>query len=101
MRKHYHLIGIGGIGMGALASLLLAKGHRVSGSDLKASDLTGRLKENGAEITIGHDASNVREPDFVVYSSAVSIANPERIESVSRKIPLLRRAEVLAQLFNE
>jgi UDP-N-acetylmuramate--alanine ligase len=101
MRKHYHLIGIGGIGMAALASLLLAKGHKVSGSDLKASDLTGRLKENGAEITIGHHASNVRGPDFVIYSSAVSIANPERIESVSRGIPVLRRAEVLAQLVNE
>ncbi len=101
MRKHYHLIGIGGIGMGALASLLLAKGHKVSGSDLKASDLTDRLKKNGAEITIGHHAGNVRGPDFVVYSSAVPIANPERIGSVSRGIPLLRRAEVLAQLVNE
>ncbi|MBI3314428.1 MAG: UDP-N-acetylmuramate--L-alanine ligase, partial [Candidatus Omnitrophica bacterium] len=88
MRKHYHLIGIGGIGMGALASLLLAKGHKVSGSDLKASGLTGRLKKNGAEITIGHHAGNVRGPDFVVYSSAVPITNPELIASVSRGIPL-------------
>jgi UDP-N-acetylmuramate--alanine ligase len=99
--KHYHLIGIGGIGMGTLASLLLAKGHKVSGSDLKENELTGQLRKNGATISIGHDAGNVKKPDFVVYSSAVRVTNPEFFEATSRKIPILKRAEVLAQLVNE
>ncbi len=97
----YHFIGIGGIGMGAVASLLLAKGHKVSGSDLKDNELTEQLRKNGANIYIGHHASNVQNPDYVVYSSAIRITNPEMIESVSRNLPLLKRAEVLAQLVNE
>ncbi len=101
MSAHYHLIGIGGIGMGALASLLLAKGHKVSGSDLKANDLIGQLKKNGAVVHIGHHASNVQHPDYVVHSSAVRMNNPEMIEAHSRKIPVLQRAQVLAQLMNE
>ncbi len=100
-KSHYHFIGIGGVGMGAVASLLLAKGHKVSGSDLKESELTQQLKKNGALITIGHSASNIQSPDFIVYSSAIRITNPEMIESVSRQLPLLKRAEVLAQLVNE
>ena len=101
MNKHYHFIGIGGVGMGAVASLLLAKGHKISGSDLKDSELTLKLKKAGAQVMIGHHASNVKSPDYVVYSSAIRVNNPELIESVSRKIPVLRRAEVLAQLVNE
>ncbi len=101
MKKHYHFIGIGGIGMGTLASLLLAKGHKVSGSDLKESELTAQLRKNGAQITISHHASNIKKPDYVVYSSAIRVNNPELIESVSRHIPVLKRAEVLAQLVNE
>lgn len=101
MKKHYHFIGIGGIGMGTLASLLLAKGHKVSGSDLKDGELTSFLKKNGAHITISHHASNIQKPDYVVYSSAIRVNNPELIESVSRHIPVLKRAEVLAQLVNE
>ncbi len=101
MKKHYHLIGIGGIGMGTLASLLLAKGYKVSGSDLKDNELTVQLKKGGAAITISHHASNVQKPDYVVYSSAIRVNNPELIESVSRNIPVLKRAEVLAQLVNE
>jgi UDP-N-acetylmuramate--alanine ligase len=102
MSKHYHFIGIGGIGMGTLASLILAKGHKVSGSDLKESELTLQLKKGGAQIAIGpHHASNIKSPDFVVYTSAIRMNNPELMESVCRKIPVLRRAEVLAQLVNE
>ena len=101
MNKHYHLIGIGGIGMGTLASLLLSQGHRVSGSDLKESDLTSRLRKEGAFISIGHHASNVKLPDIVVYSSAVRINNPELIEAESKNIPALKRAKVLAELVNE
>ena len=100
-KKHYHLIGIGGIGMGTLASLLLAKGHKVSGSDLKDSELTIQLKKNGATISLGHQASNIQNPDYVVYSSAIVMANPEMMESAIRNLPLLKRAEVLARLVNE
>ncbi|MBI4310117.1 MAG: UDP-N-acetylmuramate--L-alanine ligase, partial [Candidatus Omnitrophica bacterium] len=101
MSRHYHLIGIGGMGMGTLALLLQAKGHKVSGSDLKESEWTGQLRKNGAHIIIGHHASNVKKPDFVVYSSAIRVNNPEMIESVSRNFPVLKRAQVLAQLANE
>lgn len=101
MKKHYHLIGIGGIGMGTLASLLLAKGHKVSGSDLKESDMITGLRKSGAEVMIGHHTSNIKKPDFVVYSSAVRVNNPELIEAVSHNIPVLRRAQILAQLVNE
>ncbi len=96
----YHLIGIGGIGMGTLASLLLAKGYTVSGSDLKDSELVAGLRKQGARITIGHHASNVQKADYVVYSSAVRVHNPELIEAESRNIPVLKRAQVLAQLVN-
>lgn len=100
-KKHYHLIGIGGIGVGTLASLLLAKGHKVSGSDIKDNELTMQLRKKGATISIGHHASNVQNPDYVVYSSAIRMTNPEMIESGIRNLPLLKRAEVLAQLVNE
>jgi len=101
MGKHYHLIGIGGIGMGTLASLLLAKGHTVSGSDLKDNELTIGLRKRGSSIVIGHHTSNVKGADYVVYSSAVHVNNSELIEAVSCNIPVLRRAEVLARLVNE
>lgn len=100
MKHYYHLIGIGGIGMGTLASLLLAKGHKVSGSDLKESEMTNTLRKEGATIMIGHHTANIQKPDFVVYSSAVRMTNPEMIETVSRNIPALKRAQVLAQLVN-
>ena len=102
MSKHYHLIGIGGIGMGTLASLLLDKGYSVSGSDLKDNEMCRGLCHRGANIFIGHKTSNVvKDCNFVVYSSAVRVNNPELIESESRNIPVLRRAEVLAQLVND
>lgn len=101
MGKHYHLIGIGGIGMGTLASLLLDQGHKVSGSDLKNNEICRGLSARGACIYIDHRTSNViKNTDYVVYSSAVRINNPELIEAESRNIPVLRRAEVLAQLVN-
>jgi len=101
MGKHYHLIGIGGIGMGTLASLLLDQGDTVSGSDLKDNEICQGLRGRGASISIGHRTSNiVKNIDYVVYSSAVRVNNPELIESESRNIPILRRAEVLARLVN-
>lgn len=101
MSRHYHFIGIGGIGMGTLASLLLAKGNKVSGSDLKDNDLTAQLRKAGAVVTIGHQAGNIKKPDYVVYSSAVRMNNPEMMAAVSHNIPVLKRAQLLAQLLNE
>src|SRR5271170_2169924 len=102
MNKHYHLIGIGGIGMGTLASLLLEQGHTVSGSDLKDNEMIAGLRKRGASVQIGHRTGNVvKNVDFVVYSSAVRVNNPELIESESRNIPVLQRAQVLAQLVNK
>jgi len=101
MSKQYHLIGIGGVGMATLASLLLAKGHKVSGSDLHEGEAVKQLRKKGVRIAVGHNAGNVQEADYVVYSSAVRVNNPELIESVSRNIPVLKRAQVLADLVNE
>ncbi len=99
--KHYHFIGIGGMGMGNLALLMLAKGYTVSGSDQKEGELTRRLRQNGATVFIGHDVRHIEGADYVVYSSAVKADNPEMFQSFSRHIPVLRRAELLAQLVNK
>ncbi|MEI8011322.1 MAG: UDP-N-acetylmuramate--L-alanine ligase, partial [Candidatus Omnitrophota bacterium] len=99
--KHYHFIGIGGMGMGNLALLMLAKGYIVSGSDQKDSELTRRLRQRGAQIFIGHDIRNIEGADCVVYSSAVKADNPEMFQAFSGHIPVLRRAELLAQLVNK
>ena len=99
--RRYHFIGVGGMGMGNLALLMLAKGFEVSGSDEKEGELTRRLRENGAAIFIGHDIRNMEGADCVVYSSAITESNPEMFEAFSRHIPLLRRAELLAQLLNK
>ncbi len=99
--RHYHFIGIGGMGMGNLALLMLAKGYAVSGSDLKEGELTRQLRERGARIHIGHDIRNLEGADCVVYSSAVTMTNPEMFHAVSQHIPVLRRAELLAELVNK
>ena len=101
MKEHYHFIGIGGAGMGPLALLMVAKGYQMSGSDLKENALTSQLRERGAHIFIGHEASHVHGADFVVYSSAIGEDNPERLEAKRRQIPILKRAELLAQLMNQ
>ncbi len=99
-KEHYHFIGIGGIGMGTLASLIIAQGHHVSGSDIKESQMTSILKSQGALIYIGHDASNVDAVDYVVYSSAIDENNPEIVSARDKGIHLMRRAELLAQMVN-
>lgn len=96
----YHFIGIGGIGVGTLASLMIDKGHQVSGSDLKDSAMTATLREKGATVMIGHSGQNVQDADYVVYSSAVSAENPELKTAKSKRIPILRRAELLAQIMD-
>ncbi len=102
MYKHYqhiHFVGIGGIGMSGIAELLLNLGYRVSGSDLKDSDLTRRLTGLGAHIHIGHHADHVKGADVVVLSSAIAEGNPEaRAARGLGKVPVIRRAEMLAEL---
>ncbi len=98
-RLHFHFIGIGGSGMSGLAEILLASGFKVSGSDIKKSEICARLEQLGAAIQIGHSASNVPpSASLVVYSSAVGMTNPEIREAKRRKLPVVRRAEVLAEL---
>ncbi len=93
-----HFVGIGGIGMSGIAEVLLNLGHGVSGSDLKASDTTRRLEGLGGRITLGHAAANVGDADVVVTSSAVRRDNPEVVEARARKVPVIPRAEMLAEL---
>ncbi|HMG02804.1 MAG TPA: UDP-N-acetylmuramate--L-alanine ligase, partial [Edaphobacter sp.] len=93
-----HFIGIGGIGMSGIAEILLTMGYTVSGSDLKRSATTERLVGLGARVFEGHAAANIAGSDVVVTSSAVSPMNPEVVEARSRKIPVIQRAEMLAEL---
>jgi UDP-N-acetylmuramate--alanine ligase len=96
--QRIHFIGIGGIGMSGIAEILLTMGYSVSGSDLRRSSVTDRLVGIGARIFEGHVASNASACDVVVTSSAVSATNPEVLEARSRKIPVIPRAEMLAEL---
>ena len=95
--KKIHFVGIGGIGMSGLAEILLSQGFKVSGSDLSTSEITDHLKDIGAEIFQGHAAENIAGADLVVYSSAVNLENPEVKEALERKIPAIKRAEMLAE----
>jgi len=96
--QHAHFIGIGGIGMSGIAEILLNLGMKVSGSDLRRGPVTDRLAALGATIYQGHEAGNVAGATVVVTSSAVTAANPEVQEAHARKIPVIQRAEMLAEL---
>ena len=96
--KRIHLVGIGGIGMSGIAEVLLTLAYSVSGSDVKPSALTERLRNLGAEIFEGHRAEQVEGAHVVVVSSAVRPDNPEVVEAHRRKIPVIPRAEMLAEL---
>jgi UDP-N-acetylmuramate--alanine ligase len=97
--KHVHLVGIGGIGMSGIAEVLLTLGYRVSGSDLKASETTRRLASLGGVVHVGHRESNLDPTvDVVVVSSAVRATNPEVVAAKARQIPVIPRAEMLAEL---
>ncbi len=96
--QRVHFIGIGGIGMSGIAEILLTMGYSVSGSDLRRSSATDRLAELGAVVFEGHVGSNAAACDVVVASSAVSEQNPEIVEARARKIPVIQRAEMLAEL---
>jgi UDP-N-acetylmuramate--alanine ligase len=96
--QRIHLVGIGGIGMSGIAEVLLTLGYSVSGSDTKLSTHTERLQDSGAIIYEGHKASNVEGAHVVVISSAIKSDNPEVVEAHKRKIPVIPRAEMLAEL---
>ncbi len=94
-----HVVGIGGAGMSAIATVLAAMGHRVSGSDLKTSASLERLRALGVIVSVGHDAANVDETiDAVTVSTAIPADNPEVVAARERGIPVLRRAEALAAI---
>src|SRR3989338_1944472 len=96
--KHIHFIGIGGSGMSGIAEVLFNLGYKVTGSDVKASDTTGRLERLGITIFIGHRPENINGSDVVVYSSAVKKDNPEGVFAKEKLIPVIPRAEMLAEL---
>ncbi|MEE9342944.1 MAG: UDP-N-acetylmuramate--L-alanine ligase, partial [Gammaproteobacteria bacterium] len=93
-----HFVGIGGAGMSGIAEVLLNLGYDVSGSDLRENAVTQRLEERGAKIFVGHHAENVQQADVVVTSSAVKDDNPEVIAARQQRIPVVPRAEMLAEL---
>ena len=97
----WHFVGIGGIGMSAIARILLARGEAVSGSDVRETPLIARLREEGARVTVGHDAANVDGAGTVIVSSAIDRRNPEYLAAQRAKLPLLHRGELLAQLIAE
>lgn len=96
--KRVHFVGIGGISMSGLAEILLERGYKVSGSDMKSSPLTQSLVQKGAEIFIGHDKENIRNADLIVYTAAISADNPELIGSKELNIPIMDRAEFLGHI---
>src|SRR5581483_5558829 len=95
---HYHFIGIGGIGMSALAQILLERGAKVSGSDISSSQVTQKLEKQGAKIFIGHSSDNISHPSTVVYSTAVTEENPEVRKAKLQGFPFLHRSELLRHL---
>jgi UDP-N-acetylmuramate--alanine ligase len=94
----YHLVGIGGIGMSAIARLLLARGARVTGSDVRCGELVAQLEAEGARVAVGHRAENVGDAETVVVSSAIARDNPEFQAALSRKLRVVTRGEMLAEL---
>ncbi|MCL1078912.1 UDP-N-acetylmuramate--L-alanine ligase [Parashewanella spongiae] len=96
--KRIHFVGIGGAGMGGIAEVLLNEGYAISGSDIATNNVTERLKAFGAIIAIGHREENITGVDVVVVSTAISSDNPELISAKTQRIPVVRRAEMLAEL---
>jgi len=96
--RRIHLVGIGGVGMAGIAEVLVNLGYEVAGSDLRESAATRHLRTLGARVVIGHDAANLGGADVVVVSAAVGPANPEVAAAHQRRIPVVRRAEMLAEL---
>lgn len=99
--RHIHFIGIGGIGMSSIASILLARGFNVSGSDIRPNRLTQDISRRGGRIFFGHSPLNLREETgLVVYSTSIGENNPEIIKARQRNIPIVHRSDIVAQLVN-
>lgn len=96
--RKIHFIGIGGIGMSGIAEFLHNQGLEISGSDMKKTDLTAHLEKIGVKVTEGHDPELIKDADVVVKSSAVKDDNPEIVAAKAMKIPVIRRAEMLAEI---
>ncbi|MDP2108979.1 MAG: Mur ligase domain-containing protein, partial [Rhodocyclaceae bacterium] len=96
--KRIHFVGVGGAGMSGIAEVLANQGYTVSGSDLATSATTRRLTEKGVHVTIGHAAGNVQNADAVVVSTAVKEDNPEVVAARDRHVPVVPRAQMLAEL---
>ncbi len=100
-KEHYHFIGIGGIGMGSLASLFADQGCYVTGSDMQANKMTEYLKSKNIHVFLGHHSTYVGDAQYVVYSSAINKNNPEIQQAKKKGIPVFQRAEVLAKLMDQ
>jgi len=97
--RRIHIVGIGGAGMSAIASVLASMGHTITGSDLTDSRVAERLRGEGVPVAVGHDAANLPgDLDAVAVSTAIPVTNPERQAAVDRGFPVLRRAEILAAI---
>lgn len=96
--RNIHFVGIGGSGMCGIAEVLLNQGYEISGSDIRASSVTERLEQLGIKVFIGHQAGNVARADVVVTSTAVAGDNPEVVEAMARRLPIVPRAQMLAEL---
>lgn len=96
--RKIHFVGIGGAGMCGIAEVLLNQGYEISGSDINESGNVARLRKLGTRIELGHEARNVEDVDVVVVSTAIDIGNPEIAAATERRIPIIRRAEMLAEL---
>ncbi len=96
--KRVHIVGVGGAGMSAIAEVLVGTGHTVSGSDLNHSPIVDRLAARGIEVSVGHAADNVGDVDAVTHSTAIPENNPELVEARRRGLPVLRRADTLAEI---
>ncbi len=96
--RRIHFVGIGGIGMSGIAEVLVNMGYEISGSDINDSIATRRLQKLGIKIYLGHNASNINDTDVVVISSAIGKTNPELVKAHEENIPVIARAEMLAEL---
>ncbi len=96
--RKIHIVGVGGAGMSAIAEVLVGAGHTVTGSDLNGSAITDRLTARGVGVVVGHDGANVGDVDAVTHSTAIPADNPELVAARDRGLPVLRRADILAEI---
>ena len=99
--KKIHCIGIGGIGLSAVAEILRSRGYKVSGSDMKESEMADKLRSHGIDVHVGHDAANIEGADLVIYSAAIGMDNPELAMAKTKGIPTVTRAQALGALMQE